>query len=120
MRAWVLSHSNRLQVVTMLTIIEHETITTAARSWRCFSVVRAVQLAATQRLGVLMLTGARHFAASAHLRAPCAADAVVVAKDAATAERRSVGIARAAPHRHWPLPCFFMPAQRTPVYLSGW
>ena len=52
----------------------------------------------SQRCGVLVLGRARHCAARATSRQPGAAHAVMVAVGTPTAERRSVGIARATSH----------------------
>ena len=50
-----------------------------------------------------MLTGARHRAAHSKLGEPCATNTVMVAERAATAQWRSVGVARATPHFALPL-----------------
>jgi hypothetical protein len=83
-------------------------------------VVRTKSLPAAQRICVHVLRAAGHGALFARDYLPVTSHMVMVAKGAPTAQRVSILIARVPLHiRHWPLPCFFIPAQRTPVYLHG-
>ena len=66
-------------------------------------MMRTVQLALAQRVGVSMVGRARHRAARARPRLAGAPHAMVVAIRAATAQRRGVSIQRAAEHAALPL-----------------
>jgi len=65
---------------------------------RLLLMVRAKALAPTQRLGVRVLGRAGDRAAHTRLRLSSTAHTVVVAEGAAAAQRRGVGVERAAPH----------------------